>query len=64
MEPAKLETTIGTLYVEAEGRDRFTIEGPFESAWTGARIARQRLSARRSHVRESARPMGDRADCF
>jgi hypothetical protein len=38
MEPAKLETTIGSLYVEAEGRDRFTIEGPFESAWTGARM--------------------------
>jgi hypothetical protein len=38
MEPAKLETTIGSLYVRPDGRDRFTLEGPFVSAWTGARM--------------------------
>jgi len=35
MEPAKLETSIGTLYVRAEARDRFTIEGPYENPWAG-----------------------------
>jgi hypothetical protein len=30
MEPAKLETSIGTLQVEARGRDWLTMEGPFE----------------------------------
>jgi hypothetical protein len=38
MEPATLETSIGGLYVKAEGRDWFTIEGPFESPWIADRM--------------------------
>lgn len=33
MEPAELETSIGTVYVRVQARDQFTIEGPFETPW-------------------------------